>query len=484
MPQHFRFYTLVACICFIVWNAPAPAQVKLDRPPVRDTAINSGTTALDEYVATPDDTYSWKILKRQKANGFTVYLVDLKSQTWLSKDQVNRTVWQHWLTIVKPDGVTADTAMMFIGGGSNGKAPPQKPDDLVLQMAKATNSVIASVSMIPNQPLEFHQDGEQRTEDDLIGYTWDQYLKTGDDIWPARLPMTKAVVRAMDAVQEITAKQEFDGPKVESFVVAGGSKRGWTTWTVGVVDSRVKAIAPIVIDVLNANVSMNHHYSAYGFWAPAINDYVQHKITHRRFEPRYDELLQLVDPFAYRDRLTLPKCIINSTGDQFFLPDSSQFYFGGLQGEKHLCYVPNGEHSLKGTDAMDTLACFHYSIVHDLPRPEFSWEFPAAGAIRVTAKTKPQRVSLWQATNADARDFRVDTIGRAYKKAELAAADDGSYSVDIKEPPKGWTAFLIQLEFDTGAPTPMRLTTPVRVIPDVLPFADKEAPTLPLNSAN
>ena len=72
------------------------------------------------------------------------------------------------------------------------------------------------------------------------------------------------------------------------------------------VDSRVAAIAPIVIDVLNVNVSMKHHYSAYGFWAPAIGDYVAHKLTHRSHWPRYAELLQLVDPFAYRDRFTMP----------------------------------------------------------------------------------------------------------------------------------------------------------------------------------
>ena len=44
--------------------------------------------------------------------------------------------------------------------------------------------------------------GENRTrdEDAIIAYTWDRYLRTGDERWPARLPMTKAAVRAMDAV--------------------------------------------------------------------------------------------------------------------------------------------------------------------------------------------------------------------------------------------------------------------------------------------
>ena len=148
-------------------------------------------------------------------------------------------------------------------------------------------------------------------------------------------------------------------------------------------DARVAGIMPIVIDVLNMDVSMRHHFSAYGFWAPAIGDYVHHQIMDRRNSPRYAELLGLVDPFAYRDRYTMPKCLINATGDQFFLPDSSQFYFDQLPGEKHLCYVPNADHSLDDSDALDTLIAFHYSLVHDIERPDFSWTFDDANTIRV-----------------------------------------------------------------------------------------------------
>ena len=69
-----------------------------------------------------------------------------------------------------------------------------------------TRSVVAELRMVPNQPLVFANDGgRERSEDEIIAYTWDKFLRTGDERWPARLPMTKAVVRAMDAVTAFCA---------------------------------------------------------------------------------------------------------------------------------------------------------------------------------------------------------------------------------------------------------------------------------------
>ncbi len=38
----------------------------------------------------------------------------------------------------------------------------------------------------------------------------------------------------------------------------------------GVADTRVVAVVPIVIDVVNVDPSLRHHAEAYGFWAEAI----------------------------------------------------------------------------------------------------------------------------------------------------------------------------------------------------------------------
>ncbi len=441
----------------------------------KQTELNTGLTALDEYVAAEDDTYEWKVVSSKEDAISTTFVIDLKSQTWLTPKEVDQTVWQHWLTVVVPKSAASKKSLMFIGGGSNNGAAPTNADQRTKQLAIATNSVVSELKMIPNQPLVFHSDGVERKEDDLIGYTWDQYLKTGDTRWPARLPMVKSVVRAMDTVQAL-AKREEKIPNIEAFMVAGASKRGWTTWLTAAVDKRVIAIAPIVIDVLNTNPSMQHHYAAYGFWAPAVGDYERHEIMARRRTDRNQELLKLVDPFAYRDRFTMPKCIINASGDQFFLPDSSQFYFDELPDEKHLCYIPNAGHSLDGSNALDTLVAFYHSVVNDTERPEFTWSFPDKQTIRVETRTSPKKVVLWQATNPKERDFRIDSIGKTYRSSELKEKTDGVYIGKVDEPKEGWTAFFVQLEFDVSAPTPLRLSTAVRVVPDVLPFKDKVAP--------
>ena len=439
----------------------------------------SPETELDRYVNAPDATYTWKVVKTVKNKGLTTFIVDLKSQTWRTTKDVDRTVWQHWLIITKPDKVVSNKGFVFISGGSNGGNPPNGPSELTAPMAKATNSVVSEIKMIPNEPLVFHGDGVNRKEDDLIGYCWDQFLKTGDATWAPRLPMVKSVVRAMDTITALLASDEGGKVAVDQFVVAGGSKRGWTTWLTGAVDKRVVAIVPIVIDVANVNASMKHHFAAYGFWAPAVGNYVQHHIFERMDDPRLKELYDLVDPYSYRDRLTMPKYIVNASGDQFFLPDSSQFYFDDLQGEKHLRYVPNADHGLKNTDALESVTAFYSMILTDTPRPEFSWTFEDNGAIRVKAESKPKVVKLWQATNPDARDFRLETLGKKYTSTVLKPNDKGEYVAEMDKPKKGWTAYFVELTYDTGTPFPYKSTTAVRVIPDVLPHADMD-PTAPV----
>ena len=459
MKRRFAIET-VAAFVFAVGLATVAISQELPR-----------RTALDDYIQKPDDSYSWKIASTKESDGIKTIIIDMVSQNWRTKADVDRTEWRHWLTVSIPQHVTSDIGMLLIGGGYNGEgARANKRAEVI---ARATNSVVAELGMVPNQRLMFHNDGKMRTEDDLIGYTSDQFLKTGDPSWPARNPMVKSAVRALDTMTAVMASEEGGRRTLDRFVVAGGSKRGWTTWLTGAVDDRVVAIIPLVIDVLNTEDSMKHHFAAYGFWAPNVGNYVEHQIMQRADHPRMKDLHKLEDPHFYRHRLTIPKFIINATGDQFFLPDSSKFYWDDLRGEKYLRYVPNGDHGLDGTDASESILAFYSLILADKKPPTFVWTQEPDGTLQVLARDKPKEVRLWQATNPEARDFRVETLGRKYTSSIVHADEHGLYRSNVAKPTKGWTAYFLELTFDVGAPTPLKLTTNVVVIPDTLPFAGK-----------
>lgn len=428
-------------------------------------------TPLDRYVHAPDPAFQWRLLNTIPGNGATTFVLEMVSQNWLTPEEVSRTEWRHHLTIVRPDRVESDVALLLIGGGRNGSAPPKEADPIAAAIARRTRTVTAELRQIPNQPLSFFGESRQRTEDAIIAYTWKRYLETGDERWPARLPMTKAAVRAMDAVQQFLASEAGGGAKVARWVVTGGSKRGWTTWTTAAVDRRVIAIIPAVIDLLNLEASFVHHWRVYGFWAPAVSDYVEHGVMEWMGTPQFRDLMKIVEPFEYRDRLTMPKFILNSAGDQFFVPDSSRFYFDQLKGEKYLRYVPNTDHGVtRRSDAAESLAAFYESIVRGWKRPEFSWTITPEGRIDAVCKDRPSGVKLWTATNPDARDFRLETIGRAYTSVDVQPAGDGVYAAQIRKPEKGFTAGFLEFTFPTPGGSNWKFTTAVKVVPDVYPF--------------
>jgi PhoPQ-activated pathogenicity-related protein len=388
-------------------------------------------TPLDDYVAKPDDSYSYSLVKAVDGPGYTAYILDMTSQTWRSKDEVDRTHWKHWLTIVKPANADGDKALLWINGGSNGRPAPDSPDKMLAGIALAAGAVVADLRMVPNEPLVFPDGGRPRSEDAIIAYTFSKWLATGDDTWPLLLPMAKSAVRGMDTVQKFLRAPDNGGLDIKHFVVSG-------------------------------------------FYSQAIEDYGEMDIFSRLDTPEGQKLVAVVDPYEYRDRYAnIPKFLINSSGDQFFLPDSAQFYFHDLPGEKYLRYVPNTDHGLGGSDAPQSLLVFFQSVLKNAPRPKFSWSVRDDGSIEVHTVTEPKEVKLWQATNPKARDFRLQIIGPAWKSSDLAASSPNKYIARVLEPDEGWTAFFAELTFDSGGPIPYKFTTEVHVVPDTLPFADK-----------
>ena len=110
---------------------------------------NAQETALDRYIAKPDPSYSWKLEKTTPGQGFTQYVLKLTSQSWRTADEVDRPVWTHWLTIVKPATVKHNKALLFIGGGSNKDPVPANISERARRFAVESETVVAELADPP-----------------------------------------------------------------------------------------------------------------------------------------------------------------------------------------------------------------------------------------------------------------------------------------------------------------------------------------------
>ncbi|MCC5940206.1 MAG: PhoPQ-activated pathogenicity-related family protein [Balneolaceae bacterium] len=429
----------------------------------------------EAYLAEVDPAFEYELANTIEGEDYTAYVIRMVSQEWLTDKLVNETKWWHWLTIVVPDEVEHETGFLWIGGGTNYSELPESVDPMILNTARSTNSITADLHNVPFQPISFLDDDrlEQRYEDDLIAYGWRKFLEGGaqdeDAEWLARLPMTTAAVRAMDTITDFIYKEYAH--VVENYVVGGASKRGWTTWTTAVFDERVVAIVPVVIDLLNVVPSFQHHWQSLGEWSPAIEEYENEIIMDWIYSEEFIRMLELTDPYSYLDRLTMPKYIINAASDEFFLPDSWQFYWNDLQGDKYLRYVPNTGHSMRDTDTAESVAAFHSYVINREELPQFEWSTTATGfEIQLDPDNLPDELLLWNAHNPDARDFRLYVIDRIWISQELEISEDGNVLIELEVPTSGFTAWFVEATFNSDLQNSFKQTTGVLVTPDEYPF--------------
>ena len=465
LPSLFLVRVLLLLVALSFLGAP---PIALGQPLA---SLTNPRTALEEYVRAPDQHYSFVVVDVEDELLLTRYTIRMQSQAWNPGGEVlNRTIWEHGIALLVPRFIATDnTGLLLITGGSNDDELIDDDDvEGAALVALSTGSVVAVLFQVPNQPLQFRDEPFDHKEDQLVAYSWDKAMDTGDYSWPVYLPMVKSAVRAMDTVQALF-------PQISQFVVTGFSKRGAATWLTATVDPRVKAIAPGVFDVLNFSPQAEHHVKVYGCFARALKNYDDYQLFQRTNTPEGAALRLVVDPYSYvlrprfRERLSLPKYILNSTGDQLFVPDAARFYWGRLPGEKHIRYVPNSDHSLSNSEAVlaNTLTGFlgwYRTVLSDTQRPQVSWSLNRSGALVVRTSPPAPAARLWQATNATARDFRLKSIGEAWTSSVLSSTPDGRYEVQVPPPSAGWTAYFVELTYPNAAQ--QVYSTQVFVTPD------------------
>ncbi len=398
-------------------------------------------TALQSYLNNGDTTYKWEVIESFSIDGVaTAYDLKLTSQNW--RDHI----WTHQLTILVPEELDQKGAMLFITGGSNKNGEPNyksHPNDLTVNLAltaKKTKAICSIIRQTPNQPL---YDG--LVEDQLISFTLHNFKNDGDYTWPLLFPMVKTAVAAMDAVQEFS-QQEL-GKDISGFVVSGASKRGWTTWLTGANDNRVKAIAPMVIDVLNMPVSLQYQIEVWQEYSVQIEDYVKLEIPQTVASESGRQITAMVDPYSYRDKLIMPKMIFNGTNDEYWPVDAIKNYLDSIPGENYLQYVPNAGHGLgDGKKAFRALSSFFATTIMDEAYPVCTWDLVEKnGELHLKAKATPellQDVIIWSAVSED-RDFRDEKWSS--KSLQLKNIKDIETQIDY--PKTGFKAFYLDLKY-------------------------------------
>jgi len=457
--------TVIALLALMILAACNSSEQK--------TVPSESSFPLQAYVEAPDEAFRFEIRETVKGGSWTEYRVHMVSGTWLTSEEVDEPEWWHWLTIVVPDNLRETESLMHIGGGWRGDTIPIAANEEMIQAALATGSVISHISNVPFQPLDYKRDTiEGVFEDELIAYGWLKFLEGGAtedlQVWLARFPMTRAVVRAMDVVQEVCASRHQE---VEEFFVAGASKRGWTTWTTAAVDERVMGIAPVVIDLLNVVPSFQHHWKCYGEWAPAIDDYKNQGIMNWIETDEFLTMLKLVEPYQFLERLTMPKLLINATCDEFFVTDSWKFYWDDLQGDSYLQYVPNVGHGLHGSYLPENLVSFYQHTITDTKIPEFKWKVDKDTIYAEVDTNCNYEIRLWEAVNENARDFKSYVVGEeAWQMETLEISASGNYAIPISTPESGYKGAVLELVFNPDSEFPLILTSGTMITPDSYPY--------------
>ena len=150
------------------------------------------------------------------------------------------------------------------------------------------------------------------------------------------------------------------------------------------------------------------------------------------------------------------------TNDPYWPLEALNLYWGELDGQKHILYVPNNGHGLNDfTRIIGTVSALHRQAAggKQLAKLHVGTGRRKRRSVILTVKadSKPSKVSAWTAT-AETRDFR---------RVEMDQSADGTgrrhVPVRIAAPKSGFAAMFGEAVFDADS-QPYYLSTNVKVV--------------------
>ena len=462
-------------------------------------------TTLEQYVKAADSQFKYELVKTTYNLLYTTYIFEMTSQEWHS-DEVRPSTWKHWLTIVEPrllgqytqyipffSLVRSDKALLYLlRGDAAHEEKPSGASPQAVQLAKSTRSIIAEIHGIPIGPVAFLDEQPERygtiwcddsnplkndddcellrSEDSLQARSFDLALSTGDFTWALMAPMTKAVIRGMDVIQEFLQQRYLGAAVVKEFVLTGHSKRGHIAWLTAALDERVAGVAPVSYDLLNVPAQLALQETSWPAPSPEQDANVEFDLYTRYKTDTGAHLIADVDPYAYRDRLAIPALILVGTGDPYSCSDSVNLYLNDLPGDTRIFYAPNTGHDIRElAEVENATAVFYQRLIKNQAMPEFSWTGLEEGSFTVKPlNQKPVAVKLWSATNPVNRDFRLTTASQTaieWTSTDIEEQANGSYTGTVLPPESGFIAFYIELIYkDTAKKASYSLATPITIL--------------------
>lgn len=436
----------------------------------------------------------YSLLEKKQRPGVMLQRFNLNSQTWSPQGVVSPERWQNGVDIYIPDSAREKNALVVINNGSNnnGSGTPVAPtnfnEEELSRIAIATRTVVISVSNVPNQVLSYQGVTTPLGEDNSVAYSWKLFIGDTHKYQDASLhiPMAASVSQAFRL-----AKKELTQQNINKFIVTGASKRGWAAWLTALSDPDVGAVVPFAMDLLNTQKSLEHMYQSYGKnWPVAFYPYYNQGIDQQVGTDKFARLMRLECPLTYLntdmgDRLKIDKYIINASGDDFYVPDNSHFYYGLLPGSKSLRVVPNSTHNGILSVAEQSLITFVNRFQEKQKLPEITENVQSRGdgkkELVVNFSEKPVAILQWTARNPAARDFRYACDIKYNSVPVSLATGDNTLSISLTTPDSGWQATYIEATFTDGyvATTQVYITPDEKYPETAPPSIDASCQTLP-----